>query len=96
MNIARDSLFKRLIKLVKETPTEVNFKINKSHSKSESIGPDSITTVQPGKEWLVKSSSIHDSEYLVSKVEETCAGPCIKCRFCLICIHSFNALAQIT
>lgn len=89
MNIARDSLFKRLIKLTKDTPNEQNFKIKKSHINSESIGPNSFTTVQSGTEWLVKSNT-SKCEYLVTKVQETCSQPCLKCSSCQICIHAFK------
>lgn len=89
IKIARDSLFKRLIKLTKNTPTEKNYRITTSHKLSHSVSPDMIS-VLTDKEWLVCSSNDPSKRYHVSFIQKSCLELCLKCNICDVCIHSFK------
>jgi hypothetical protein len=89
LNVARDSLFKRLIRLTKQSSDHKTDRIHKSHKKSYGIGSEMVKTVNPGSEWLVKSLT-SDDYYSVSKINDVCAGQCIMRTPCKICVHSYK------
>lgn len=92
MKLTRDSFFKRLIQLSKNTPTEKTKRIVQSHLAGLAIMPEAIEVLDEGKEWVVSSSTNHEQKYLVTSMQETiaCDGTCPKCKECNVCIHNFK------
>jgi len=91
MKICRDSVYKRLIHLAKNVPTEKMQKVRQSHKASESIKLDQIQVLEDGAGYLMTSSSDPSRQYHILKAGETCEhASCLKCRKCNICIHSYH------
>jgi hypothetical protein len=90
LKIARDSLFKRLIKLAKNTSTDKVKGIKQSHKAGQAITSDFIRCLENESQFLVTSSSCASQQYHVVKVDEDCDGPCLRCTECDICVHTFR------
>lgn len=89
MKLARDSMFKRLIKIAKNASNSKTRKIHESHKNSLSI-PDQIQILEGGKLWKINSSTNPSVQYCITRVGEICYGPCLKCAVCNICIHTYT------
>lgn len=89
MKMARDSLFKRLIKLTKQTVSERVLRINKAHKASENVVSSAFVVSKEGEEWFVSSSNGKE-KYTITKCGNICEENCMKCSYCNICIHSFK------
>lgn len=89
MKLARDSMFKRLIKIAKNASNSKTRKIHESHKNSLSI-PDQIQILEGGKFWKINSSTNPSVQYCITRVDEICYGPCLKCAVCNICIHTYT------
>lgn len=93
MNLVRDKLFSRLIKLMKNTPPCKVREIDKSHKKSLEISTDEIE--KRDEKWLVESSK-KKHFYEIEKISEPCPQAIKKslcpltCTKCKICIHTFK------
>ncbi|XP_022192257.2 uncharacterized protein LOC111050269 [Nilaparvata lugens] len=86
MRMARDSLFKRSIKLSNRSAYTRFVQINESHKASEDMAPSAFTVIEEGQAWSVNSSS-----YVINKCQAICEEPnCSTCPLCNICIHSFK------
>lgn len=90
MKLARDSFFKRLIRLSKNSPSEKTKKINESHRISQSIKLEDIKIIEEQKEWIITSSSNSLQEYQIVKAQETCDVLCLMCKECNICYHTYK------
>lgn len=90
LKIARDSLFKRLIKLSKNTRTEKLQDISRSHKWSKSISPHSIKVVKESEEWLVSSSAGTNEYHVIYNQDNNCSSKLclLACPICHICIHT--------
>lgn len=89
MKIARDTMFKRLIKLAKNTPSEKLKKIRESHKAGQNISGETIECLG-NNEFLVNSCDNATKKYMVIKMENNCTDNCLKCSICDICLHSFK------
>lgn len=90
MKLARDSFFKRLIKLAKNHSSDKTQDVHRSHKASVTIELRDVETVEEQKTWIVPSKSNSVQKYLVSWVQNTCECVCLKCCYCNICIHTFK------
>jgi len=91
MKICRDSVYKRLIHLAENVPTEKMQKVRQSHKESKSIKLDQIQVLEDETGYLVTSSTDLFRQYHILKTGETCEhASCLKCRKCDICIHSYH------
>ena len=90
MKLARDSMFKRLIKVAKNASNSKSRKIHESHKSSESISSDKIQILEGGQSWIVNSLTNPSEKYCVARADKTCNEPCLKCSVCNICIHTFT------
>lgn len=90
MKMTRDMIFKRLIKVSKDTMTSKEKNIHASHKRSESITSNSIRALENKKSWIVDSASNKSQEYYIAKVGDMCSSSCLKCSVCKICVHTFT------
>ncbi|XP_050064830.1 uncharacterized protein LOC126553754 [Aphis gossypii] len=90
MKLARDSMFKRLIRVAKNGSNSKSRKIHESHKSSELISSDKIQILEGGQSWIVNSLTNPSENYCVAKADKTCNEPCLKCSVCNICIHTFT------
>lgn len=91
LQLVRDNIFDRLIKLTKNIPSEKVKRINKSHQEGLSI-PNSYMCDKTNLCWNVKSSVDEEHTYEVVKVAETPDVHCcnFRCEQCKICIHTYT------
>ncbi|CAI6351538.1 unnamed protein product [Macrosiphum euphorbiae] len=87
----KDSLYKRLIKLSKNIPTEKVQRVRQSHNSSKLIKLEQIQIVENKKVYIIRSLSNPSQQHYIIKTDETCTqSSCLKCKKCDICIHTFQ------
>ncbi|XP_050517553.1 uncharacterized protein LOC126892122 [Diabrotica virgifera virgifera] len=90
MNLVRDKMFERVIKLEKHKVSGKIQKIRNSHRLGGNISRDCVQQKNE-KQWCVISSNDNDHTYLVEKIGKGCIDLCeLKCKSCQICIHCFK------
>lgn len=91
MKYSRDSLYKRLIKLSRNRPTQKVQIVDQSHNLSKSIKLEPIQIVENKKVYIIKSLSNPSQQHYIIKNDETCIHSSrLNCKKCDICIHTFH------
>ena len=90
LRFARDMMFERTIRMIKNKPTFRMEAIAHSHLRSETIPNDYIQAVD-NSTWIVNSASIGIEPYCVAlNSSNKCPGCPLACPQCNICVHEFT------
>ena len=90
LKISRDKAFERLIKLTKIKKTKKMTEIEKRHTTSQEMTPQSV--IMTGKKtWDILSSG-GEQHYEVTKENEVCPQKCeLVCKECNVCVIAVHA-----
>ena len=90
LRFARDMMFERTIRMIKNKPTFRMEAIAHSHLRSETIPGDYIQAAD-NSTWIVKSASVGIGPYCVAlNSSSTCPGCPLTCPQCNIFVHEFT------
>ncbi|KAL5236531.1 hypothetical protein ACI65C_003941 [Semiaphis heraclei] len=90
MRFARDMMFERTIRMMKNKPTYRMEQIAHSHHQSVHIEDSKITNINTHT-WLVQSATSDKSPYSVTiNNTENCIGCPLACPNCHVCVHQFT------
>lgn len=90
MRFARDMMFERTIRMMKNKPTYRMEQIAHSHHQSVHIEDSKITNINTHT-WLVQSTTSDKSPYSVTiNNTENCIGCPLACPNCHVCVHQFT------
>ncbi|KAH1013485.1 uncharacterized protein LOC109538690 [Dendroctonus ponderosae] len=66
-----------------------NDAVLRSHKASLNISREQIEVIREGREWLISSQNGPQKNY-VTLIKQTCLEPCLMCKKCNICVHTFK------
>lgn len=90
MRFARDMMFERTIRMMKNKPTFRMEQIAHSHHRSIDINDNKIKNIDINT-WLVYSATLGKDPYTVSiNISENCIGCPLACPSCHVCVHQFT------
>lgn len=90
LRFARDMMFERTIRMLKNTPTHRMEMISQSHRRSANITEAMVENTTENT-WIVQSSTKGKGSYFVRVCASTeCPGCPLSCPDCKVCVHQFT------